>query len=142
MAKVLIDNAMDMVFEAMPADTDALIADYQERALQDLAAHGVTSVHDAGISAQELRGFDALLASDRMPIRVYAMLDVLDEGNDATLAAGPRAELWCAPEVPRKDASLRSAKVLTGQAAPPWASEFRWITVGPLGSFSEMAPRA
>jgi predicted amidohydrolase YtcJ len=89
---VLVDNAMDSVFAAMPADTDAVIADYQERALQDLAAHGVTSVHDAGISAQELRGFDALLAAGRMPIRVYAMLDVLDPANDATLQAGPRAD--------------------------------------------------
>ena len=89
---VLIDNAMDMVFEAMPADTDDLIADFQELALKDLAAHGVTSVHDAGISAQELRAFDALLAADRMPVRVYAMLDVLDPANDGTLAAGPRAD--------------------------------------------------
>ena len=89
---VLIDNAMDRVFAAMPADTDAVIADYQERALRDLAAHGVTSVHDAGISAQELRGFDALLAAGRLPIRVYAMLDVLDPANDATLQAVPRAD--------------------------------------------------
>jgi len=89
---VLIDNAMHLVFDAMPADTDERIAELQARALQDLAAHGITSVHDAGISAQELRGFDELLAADRLPVRVYAMLDVLDPANDDTLAAGPRAD--------------------------------------------------
>ena len=83
---------MDKVFAAIPADTDTAIAGYQHRALHDLAAHGVTSVHDAGISAQELRGFDALLAAGKLPIRVYAMLDVLDPANNATLAAGPRAD--------------------------------------------------
>ena len=86
---VLIDNAMTMVFSVMPADSDERIADYQARALRDLAANGLTSVHDAGITAQEVRGFRSLLKAGEMPVRVYAMLDVLDPANDADLEAGP-----------------------------------------------------
>ncbi|MEP4486498.1 MAG: amidohydrolase [Halioglobus sp.] len=86
---VLIDNAMTMVFSVMPVDSDEQIADYQARALHDLAANGLTSVHDAGITAQEVRGFRSLLKAQEMPVRVYAMLDVLDPANDADLEAGP-----------------------------------------------------
>ncbi|MEP0203963.1 MAG: amidohydrolase [Halioglobus sp.] len=86
---VLIDNAMTMVFSVMPVDSDEQIADYQARALHDLAANGLTSVHDAGITAQEVRGFRSLLKAHEMPVRVYAMLDVLDPANDADLEAGP-----------------------------------------------------
>ena len=86
---VLIDNAMTMVFSVMPADSDEQIADYQARALRDLAANGLTSVHDAGITAQEMRGFRSLLKASEMPVRVYAMLDVLDPANDDDLEAGP-----------------------------------------------------
>ncbi|MEP6388754.1 MAG: amidohydrolase [Halioglobus sp.] len=86
---VLIDNAMTMVFSVMPVDSDEQIADYQARALHDLAANGLTSVHDAGITAQEVRGFRSLLKAHEMAVRVYAMLDVLDPANDADLEAGP-----------------------------------------------------
>ena len=86
---VLIDNAMTMVFSVMPAESDERVADFQARALRDLAANGLTSVHDAGITAQEVRGFRSLLKADEMPVRVYAMLDVLDPANDADLEAGP-----------------------------------------------------
>jgi len=86
---VLIDNAMAMVFSVMPVDTDEQIADYQARALRDLAANGLTSVHDAGITAKEVRGFRSLVKAGDMPVRVYAMLDVLDPANDADLKAGP-----------------------------------------------------
>ena len=89
---VLVDNAMYPVFAAIPTDTDELIAQFQLTALNNLAANGITSVHDAGITAQELRGFDSLLAAGNMPVRVYAMLDVLDPENDKNLATGPRED--------------------------------------------------
>ncbi len=86
---VLIDNAMDMVYEVMPPVTDADMADYAMTAMQDLASLGVTSVHDAGISAQEVRAFQSLRDGEKMPIRIYAMLSVLDPANDAYLKQGP-----------------------------------------------------
>lgn len=86
---ILIDNAMDLVFNVMPPVTDELMTRFEEVALQDLARYGLTSVHDAGIKAQEVRAFQALHEQDRMAIRVYAMLDVLDPANDAYLRQGP-----------------------------------------------------
>ena len=73
----------------MPADSDERVADFQVRALRDLAANGLTSVHDAGITAQEVRTFRGLLNAGEMPVRVYAMLDMLDPANDINLEAGP-----------------------------------------------------
>ena len=86
---VLIDNAMDMVYEVMPPVTDQDMADYAMTAMNDLARLGVTSVHDAGITAQEVRAFQSLNDKDAMPIRIYAMLSVLDSANDEYLRQGP-----------------------------------------------------
>ena len=86
---VLIDNAMDLVAAVMPPVTDAQMAEYAAIAMQDLAGYGVTSVHDAGITAQEVRAFQALRRENRMITRIYAMLDVLDPANDEYLRQGP-----------------------------------------------------
>lgn len=86
---VLIDNAMNMVFDVMPPVTDADMAEFALVAMKDLAREGVTSVHDAGISAQEVRAFQSLRERGEMPIRIYAMLDVQDPANDAYLRQGP-----------------------------------------------------
>ena len=86
---VLIDNAMLAVQAAIPGETDAQRAAVLLRALRAAAAFGLTSVHDAGIPAQDVRALQQLHRDGRMPIRVYAMLDVLDRGNDRYLEAGP-----------------------------------------------------
>jgi predicted amidohydrolase YtcJ len=68
------------------------ISDIEEnllRGLTALAATGLTSVHDAGISADELTAYKNLQQRGELPIRVYPMLWVLDPANDANLQAGP-----------------------------------------------------
>jgi predicted amidohydrolase YtcJ len=101
---VLIDNAMNMVFRILPPITDARMADFQLTALENLASTGLTSVHDAGITAQEVRGFQALRRENRLPIRVYAMLDVQDAANDAYLREGPLID-------PKRMLDIRSVKI-------------------------------
>ncbi len=86
---VLVDNARDALFAALPAPTDDQMAALQLTGLKDLARVGLTSVHDAGITAQEVRAFLQLRRDDRLPVRVYGMLHVLDPDNDAYLAEGP-----------------------------------------------------
>ena len=86
---LLIDNAMQLVLDKIPPITDAAMAIYQLTGMQKLASFGLTAIHDAGISAQELRGLQRLGTSDRMPIRVYAMLELLDPDNLDHLAQGP-----------------------------------------------------
>ena len=86
---VLIDNAMNLVEAARPPVSDEDLQRYALAAMRELARFGVTSVHDAGISAREVRAYQSLRRAGRLPIRIYAMLSVLDPANDAYLAAGP-----------------------------------------------------
>jgi len=86
---VLIDNAMQLVLGAFPAEAPAVIATHQSRALHDLARLGMTGVHDAGVTTDELTAYRSLLARSALPIRVYAML----RPDDATLLAqGPHVD--------------------------------------------------
>jgi predicted amidohydrolase YtcJ len=101
---VLIDNAMGLVYDVMPPVTDSDMAEYALVAMEDLASHGVTSVHDAGISAQEVRAFQLLRADNNMPIRIYAMLSVLDPANDEYLRRGPMID-------PEHMLDIRSVKI-------------------------------
>jgi predicted amidohydrolase YtcJ len=86
---ILIDNAMLLVSQAMPPVMDKDMQQYALTAMRDLASEGLTSVHDAGITAQEVRAFQALRRVNNMPIRVYAMLDVTDPANAKYLREGP-----------------------------------------------------
>ena len=86
---ILIDNAMDLVWAILPPVMDKDMQGYALTALQDLASYGLTSVHDAGIKAQEVRAFQALRRENKLPVRVYAMLDVMDPANDIYLREGP-----------------------------------------------------
>lgn len=86
---VLIDNAMDMVYRIMPPPSSAQLMAFELRAMENLASLGVTSVHDAGINATEVRALQALHEKQQMPVRVYAMLNVLDPDNDEYLSRGP-----------------------------------------------------
>lgn len=86
---VLIDNAMDLVFARLPKPSIEALKDKLELSLQTLASKGLTAVHDAGVSAEELRAYRAMHAEDRMPIRSYVMLAALDPANDDQLDSGP-----------------------------------------------------
>lgn len=101
---VLIDNAMDAVYRAIPSQTQNDIAESQRQALLSAASFGLTSVHDAGVSAAEVSALQRLHSNNTLPLRVYAMLDVLDPGNDATLASGPQID-------PNHRLDIRSVKI-------------------------------
>ncbi|WP_127347467.1 amidohydrolase [Pseudidiomarina mangrovi] len=86
---VLIDNAMNLVEAIIPADS----AEQQKNALQLAFAHlnerGITSVHDAGVSAETIDVFQQLAASDAMTLRVYAMIGANEPKLPELLANGP-----------------------------------------------------
>lgn len=84
---VLIDNAMRLV--DVPAVSDSELQATLERSLTALASKGLTGVHDAGVSNRVFRAYQALHEQQRLPIRSYVMLSVLDPENDAQLAEGP-----------------------------------------------------
>jgi predicted amidohydrolase YtcJ len=101
---VLIDNAMRLVAAVLPTASDETVQAYEMRAMEYLASLGITSAHDAGVTEQEMRAFQALRLAGKMPIRIYPMLHVIDPANDRYLKQGPIID-------PDHLLDIRSAKI-------------------------------
>ena len=80
---IFVDTAMALVEQAVPAPGAALHAEALERALAEAVRHGLTGVHDAGVSLEQLALYRRLADAGRLPLRVYAMAD----GDAAALTA-------------------------------------------------------
>ncbi len=87
---LLVDDAVDLVIDRIPVPT---AADIERRALlaaDTLAAMGFTQVEDAGTTAAELAVLRRLEAEQRLPLRVYVLLDGSDDDLlDRELPRGP-----------------------------------------------------
>lgn len=101
---ILVDNAMNLVFSAIPPMTDARMEQYEKVALKDLAAQGLTSVHDAEATAQQVRAFQSMREKEQLNVRVYPLLDMMDPENDAYLRQGPIID-------PQHMLDIRSVKI-------------------------------
>ncbi|MBW3549461.1 MAG: amidohydrolase [Proteobacteria bacterium] len=70
---VFIDSAAALIDSAMPA-MDADTAELAlELGMRSAVEHGLTGVHDAGVTLPQLRGYQALADRDEMPLRIYAL---------------------------------------------------------------------
>ena len=78
---VLLTLAQSLVFEHVPAPTQDQLEAAIVAGLTRMAQAGVTSVHEAGMSAADVDAFTALAERGGLPIRVVGMLN----GNDAEL---------------------------------------------------------
>ena len=85
---VLVDNAMSLVTSRIPPLTADELKFTLSRAMSELTRFGLTSVHDAGISATTVEAYKSLLEEGPLPIRINAMLSATDPANAANLAAG------------------------------------------------------
>jgi hypothetical protein len=72
---VLVDAAQDLVLARVPPPTAAEVEDEILAGLRELVALGLTEVHDAGVGPAALDVYRRLAAEDRLPLRVYAMID-------------------------------------------------------------------
>ena len=86
---VLIDQAQELVMRRIPPATAAEVRSHIEKAAQECARLGLTTVHDAGVTAQQLTAYRALLAAHRLPVRVYAMIGGTGELWNHYLQRGP-----------------------------------------------------
>ncbi|WDE10505.1 amidohydrolase [Thalassomonas haliotis] len=86
---VFIDNAMTLIESKIPPLTITEQKAILVKAMNALAAVGLTSVHDAGISVANLKAYQALSREQKMPIRVNAMLDITDKQWRDVLKQGP-----------------------------------------------------
>ncbi len=80
---VFIDTASALVDAVVPAPDEALRAQALERALQAAVRHGLTGVHDMGVSLADLALMRRFADEGRLPLRIRAYAD----GDSAALAA-------------------------------------------------------
>jgi predicted amidohydrolase YtcJ len=86
---ILIDRARALVDRRIPAATQEQVEQRIRRALQECARLGITTVHDAGVSAADLDAYRALLKKGQMPIRSYVMIGGAGPLLDSWLSSGP-----------------------------------------------------
>ncbi|MGI2114718.1 amidohydrolase [Shewanella frigidimarina] len=85
---VLIDNAMNLVFNIIPDLNQQQLQSTLTLAMDSLASYGLTSVHDAGISIDNIKAYQQLAANNAMSVRVNGMLSVEDPRFTSILKQG------------------------------------------------------
>ena len=90
---IFVDNAMLLLDQARPALDQATLERALSLGMQAAVQHGLTGVHDAGISLDELHRYQRLADRGAMPLRIYAMAD----GDAAALEALCRDGLYRHP---------------------------------------------
>jgi predicted amidohydrolase YtcJ len=85
---ILIDNAMSLVFKVIPDLNQQQLESTLTLAMDSLASYGLTSVHDAGISIDNINAYQQLAATKAMSIRVNGMLSVEDPRFNSILKQG------------------------------------------------------
>ena len=85
---VFIDNAMDLIAQAVPKPTADEITVALDTVSKHLLKLGITSTHDAGVSATEHTLYRELADSGAMQVRLYGMISSTDPELEQILAAG------------------------------------------------------
>ena len=85
---ILIDNAMYKIEKHVPAISHDMKIKAINLAFKDLAAVGLTFVHDAGIGKDSYEIFTEMATQKNMPIRVYGMLGSFGSDYSELLAKG------------------------------------------------------
>jgi predicted amidohydrolase YtcJ len=76
---ILLNRAQELVEQNLPPLTREQTEKAIELAARECVRNGLTSVHDARVSPLMLQAFRELVRQDRMPLRVYAILDGADQ---------------------------------------------------------------
>lgn len=71
---IFIDNAVSVVMKNVPSYSKEEIQHSISLALQECLKFGLTSVHDMWVDEEDYSAYRELLASNRLPIRVYAAI--------------------------------------------------------------------
>ena len=86
---VFVDAAQALVVKFMPKPTEADARLALDRALQELARVGLTSVHDAGVNVAQDALYREYADAGRLTTRVYAMIGDTGADFDQLSKAGP-----------------------------------------------------
>lgn len=86
---ILVDAASRLVDKVVPAPNAAERRAALDAALKTLASVGLTSVHDAGVSAEADALFRDYADKGKLTVRVYGMISGVDAFFDQASATGP-----------------------------------------------------
>jgi predicted amidohydrolase YtcJ len=87
---ILLNRAVPLLSAAVPPPSEERFKSYVLAGLERMARDGYVAIHEAGADRGLLKAFQDLDAEGRLPVRVYAMLSVRDEGiSRQWLARGP-----------------------------------------------------
>jgi len=88
---ILIDNGVDLVRVIIPAPDQDEVRRRVLLAQEHCLAHGLTAVHDAGVSWEDAQLYEQMTRTGELVLRYYGMLTDEPESLDPGLAAGPRS---------------------------------------------------
>ncbi|AKD04167.1 amidohydrolase [Pontibacter korlensis] len=89
MTGILVDNAIDLVSNKIPAPTDAENREAFKNAEANTFAVGLTTVDDAGLDKATVDLIDDMHQKGELQMRVYAMLNPTKENQDHYFKNGP-----------------------------------------------------
>lgn len=72
---VFVDAAMELVDAVVPPPDDATAERALTLGMQAAVRHGLTGVHDMGVSLRDLQRYRRLADAGRLPLRIHAMAD-------------------------------------------------------------------
>ncbi|QHJ11884.1 N-substituted formamide deformylase [Paraglaciecola mesophila] len=101
---ILIDNAMNMLVEKIPQDTEQELGRKLDAASEHLLALGITGTHDAGINYATYEYYLKRSRELTLSLRIYAMIAATDPKLADMLKAGPISDQY-------DYLSIRSVKV-------------------------------
>ena len=76
---LFLNRALELLDDGVPPPTHEALRENLLKGLNQMAADGYVTVHEAGVSSAGMRVLEELEASGQLPIRVYAMLSLRDE---------------------------------------------------------------
>ncbi|MFC5551733.1 amidohydrolase [Massilia aerilata] len=86
---VLVDAAQQLVTKVLPHETEQEGRMMLDRALENMASVGLTSVHDAGITVGEDKLYRDYADHDKLTARIYAMIGGTGPDFDQLAKNGP-----------------------------------------------------
>ena len=89
---ILIDNAMNIINQVLPLPSAEELAAAIDAATTHLLSLGITSTHDAGVSANENRFYTDLAQQKKLAVRLYGMISSTDTELGSILASGPTVD--------------------------------------------------
>ncbi|MSR05731.1 MAG: amidohydrolase [Gemmatimonadetes bacterium] len=91
---VLVDNAMGIVSQKIPATSRAELREQTLAAIAELNRLGLTGMHDAGVNATGIEVYEELAKAGQYNLRNHVMIRAADSVLDRYMAKGPQNGLY------------------------------------------------